>query len=248
MTLPFIPNSSIPFNFIPTEPSLRDILVLLKKEILLDLNAHHIATVQSFNSEDQTVTATMNYPKTFFKLNDLTQLYEPVSVNYPTLVDCPAIVLGGGKSAVTFPIQKGDECLILFNDRDLENWFSGGQNSPVASGRLHSFSDGIALVGLRSLDNSIEDYDTTRAVLRNDKAMVGVGPHLVKISNDMTTLKTLLDTLITDLNTLITQTAAITVICSAPTSPSSIPVNAAALLAVNTSLASLSTQIAGLLE
>lgn len=241
-------SAEIPFSFVPTDPSLKDLLDLLKKDILLNFNAHHVGTIDSFDADNQTVTATINYPKTYFKLDAPTGLYGPVQVTYPLLVDCPAIVLGGGTAALTFPITKGDECLVLFNDRDLDNWFSGGTGAAVATPRLHSFSDGIVLVGLRSMANTIDDYDTTRAVLRNGNAMVGVGTEHVKIANEMTTLKTLLNSLITDLNTLITQTAAITVICAAPASPSSIPVNAAAILAVNTSLATLTTQIAGLLE
>ena len=107
--------SNAPLNMVPSEPSLKDLLDLLKKDILLSLNAHHIGTIQSFNSAKQTATATINYPKTYYQLNSLSGLYNPVLVNYPLLVDCPLICLGGGTAALTFPIQSGDECLVLFN-------------------------------------------------------------------------------------------------------------------------------------
>ncbi|CAK9250669.1 unnamed protein product [Sphagnum jensenii] len=75
------------------------------------------------------------------------------------------------------PIAQGDQCLILFNDRSIDNWFTSGQVQPLASSRLHSFSDGIALVGLNYLNNGVTkltNYDSTRAVLRNSTTGVGV--------------------------------------------------------------------------
>lgn len=241
-------SSTVQQNLIPNQPSFKDLLDLVKKNILLSLNAHHIGTVDSFDPTKQTASATVNYKKTFFEPNPVTGVYEPVLRDYPVLLDCPVIVLGGGAGALTFPIQKGDECLVLFNDRDLDNWLQGSSNSAVATPRLHSFSDGIILVGLRSYANSLEDYDTTRAVLRNDQALVGVGPEKVKIANDQFTLNGVLQELTTELQNLTNQLALLTVICAAPASPSSVPVNAAAITAIGTQINATATKIAGLLE
>lgn len=174
----------IPFNFIPTEPRLSDALALLRKDVMLSLNCHAIGTIQDFDITDQTATATINYPKTYFE-PDEQGIYQPVLVNYPVLLDCPAIVLGGGSGALTFPIQKGDECLVLFNDRDLDNWFQGGTGAAVATPRLHSFSDALILVGLRSLPNVLSKYDPKRAALRGGAAVVGANTanNKVLISN-----------------------------------------------------------------
>lgn len=226
----------ISLNFIPNEPQLADLLATMKKDIFLSLSCHHIGTVQSFNAENQTVKATINYSKTYFQLDIKTGIYNPVQLDYPILIDCPAIVLGGGDTFLSFPIQQGDECLILFNDRDIDNWFSGASSGPVASTRLHSFSDGIALIGLRSLPNKLPDYDTTRAALRDKRgAMVAVGGAngtKVKIANSTTDLNTLLQN-------LIAQIEALTVICATPGSPSSVPVNAAAFATIATQLGTL---------
>ena len=234
----------------PSEPHLKDILDSHKKSIYLNLNCHHIASIQSFNPVLQTATATLNYPKTIFVRNDATGNYDAQNVSYPTMIDCPVICLGGGNGSLTFPIEQGDECLVLFNDRSLDNWFNGGSGSPLNSPRLHSFSDGIILVGLRSKANSLENYDSARVVLQNGTTLVGVGASLIKIANAGTTLNTQLQNLITEIkslvtatNTLVTATSAITVICSAPSSASSPPVNAAAILAVATSLATVTTQL-----
>lgn len=181
-------DSQIKQNLIPNDPSLKDLLDLLQKQIMLNLSCHHIGTVQSFDATKQTASATINYKKTRFTFDASTGLYDPVLVDYPILVDCPVIVLGGANAALTFPIKAGDECLVLFNDRDIDKWFQGGTGASVSTPRLHSFSDGLILVGLRSLPNVLTNYDSTRAVLRNGSTLVGVGPSLVKIANQTTTL------------------------------------------------------------
>lgn len=214
-------------NRLSIDIELKDLLDLHKKDVLLSLNCHGIALVNSFDSSKMVVTATMQYSKTFYK-TDSQGKYVPYQREYPVLVDCPVIVLGGGASGLSFPIAAGDECLILFNDRDIDNWFSGATSGPVASNRLHSFSDGMALIW--NVDNP--GYDSARAVLYNGTTGVGVSSDKVKIYNAGTTLNTLLQNLCTQLQ-------ALTVTCAAPGSPSTVPVNAAAIAAIATQLGAL---------
>lgn len=188
--------SIIQQNLIPDDPQLIDVLNVLKKEISLNINCHHLGTIQSFNPLLQTATATINYQKTFFQFNSLTGAYVSMNQSYPVLADCPVILLGGGRGALTFPIQNGDECLILFNDRDMDNWFSGSSGSANATGRLHSFADGIILVGIRSMANVLINYDMNRVVLRNGvggSTLVGIGETLIKIANEVQSLKSVLE-------------------------------------------------------
>jgi hypothetical protein len=236
-------------NLVPSDVQLQDLLDIAKKDIMMSLVCHHIGTVKSFDPVKQTATAVINYKKTYFQRDPQTRLYQKVYVDYPILLDCPCVVLGGGNGALTMPITEGDECLILFNDRDIDNWFSSGQVGPVATARLHSLSDALILVGVRSSANVIEDYDTERAVLRWGATMVGVGETQVKIANATTTLNTLLQDLITAINDLVTQTAALTVTGVTPGGGASgVPANAAAITAIGTQLTTLATDLGGLLE
>lgn len=241
--------SSLPFTQSPAEPHLKDVLDQLRKSILLGLNCHHVGTVQAFDETQQTATITLNYKKTFYQLNQSTKLYAPVLIDYPVMTECPVIVLGGGSGRLTFPISRGDECLVLFNDRDLDNWFQGSSGSAPATPRLHSFADGIALVGLRSLGKVIDNYDTARAVLGYGTTVVGVGPSLVRIANNLYTLNGLLQELINEVKSLVTATASITVTAvTAGGGVSGPPSNAATISAINTSITATANKIAGLLE
>lgn len=56
----------------------------------------------------------------------------------------------------TFPIKQGDECLLVFSDREIESWFINGTSSPIAHSRMHDETDCIAIFGLRSLPKMIQ--------------------------------------------------------------------------------------------
>lgn len=239
-------------NLIPNgEPQLDDLLRLWKKDILLSFNCHAIAKVGEFFPDEQTVTVTLAYKQTFFRQN-ADGSYTPQLVDYPTIVKAPLVVIGGGGTgAVTFPIAAGDDCLICFNDRDIDGWAAGQNTAAPPSNRLHSFADALVIVGPRQ--NPLEDYDTERAVLRYKNARVGVGKDgsLVLIENDSTTLNTLLQDLIDEIknlvtatNNLVTATAAITVTGVTPGGGTSgPPANAAAITAVASSLSSVSSAL-----
>ena len=168
---------------------------IIKKDILINLNCHHIGIVQSFNSSTQRAQVKIVYNKTLQVLN--WNGYELQNVSYPIMADCPVIVLGGGLTSLTFPITIGDECLVLFNDRDIDNWISNSVTLEVNSSRLHSFSDGIIIVGLRSALNVVKNYSSTDAVLQNGTTNVSVGIAKITIQNQIDTLGNIINDLLT---------------------------------------------------
>lgn len=230
------------------DPSMKDLLDLFKKQIFLDMNCHHIGKVSKFYPATQTIDASINYKKVFnIRQADGTYTYE--LKDYPPLVDVPVVILGGGSFNLSFPITAGDDCVLLFNDRAIDNWYASGQVVGVPSTRLHSFSDAIALVGLKAAVNAIASYDETRAKLFNGQTMVGVSDSKVKIANAATTLNTLLQSLTTQLQALTTQLSALTVTGVTPGGGvSGVPSNAAAIATIGTNIGTLATQIGGLLE
>lgn len=252
-------------NIIPNgDPQLFDLLQLLRKDIFLSLNCHAIAEVEQFFPSEQTATVTLKYKQTYFQQN-ADQSFTAKLVDYPTLVKCPVIIYGGGGGALTFPIQKGDQALVLFNDRDIDAWYAGKAMGPPASNRLHSFSDALILIGPRPTPSRIAGYDTDRALLKYKDARIGVGKSakLVLIANEDGSLYPLLEALIDQLkdltsavNDLVTQTAAISVtgvlVGGAASGP---PANAAAITAIATQLSAVTsgltqsaTDLGGLLE
>lgn len=89
------------------------------------------------------------------------------SVQMPLLMDCPVVWTGGGGAIFTFPIKKGDECLVVFGARGIDGWWSQGGVQDPPEPRMHNLSDGFAIIGPRSLPHAFA-VSTTEAVLRND--------------------------------------------------------------------------------
>lgn len=206
-------------------PQLKDLLDLLKRDIMINFNCHAIAKIESFDAEKRTVKAKMLYCKTVY-VKDKETLVE-----YPLLLDVPVVILGGGNGRLTFPIAKGDECLILFNDRDIDNWMAGAKSGPVRTTRLHSFADAMALVGFLQ----VSSYDTTRVKLSNGDTFVGISDSKIKIANNLTSLNECLADLIDKIKAISTTNAVPGLPCTL--SPASIA-----------QLDLIKTKIAGLLE
>ena len=238
--------------FVDKEPHLKDLLDLFKKQSDLDFNCHHLGTIQSFDSEKQTVQVTINYKQTYWVFEDNSKKYTSNNLDYPILADCPVIVLGGGTTRITFPISQGDQCILLFNDRDIDNWYNGSTTSPNSTPRLHSFSDCVALIGPNNLNTVIENYDNVRAIITNGTVKNGINPSNNKLTlTNGTSLNTLLQNLCAQLENLTTQLGILTVtgvIPGGPTSLSGVPSNAAAITAIGSNISGIATQISTLIE
>ncbi len=87
---------------------------------------------------------------------------------FPPLTDCPVVWQGGGGVTATFPIQPGDECLVVFASRCIDAWWQSGGVQEQAEPRAHSLADGFALVGVRSQPRALSNVSTTSAQLRSD--------------------------------------------------------------------------------
>ena len=148
-------------NNVPTA-DLREFWRRRKLEIKAELNCITIGTIEAFNGTDQTATISINYKAILKGGVPLTNgAAKDKVIDYPILLKCPIMILTGGSFHLTFPIAKGDTCLVLFCDRDIDNWFQTGDvNGPPATERMHDMSDAVALVGIRSLSNPIPNYNT----------------------------------------------------------------------------------------
>jgi len=69
-------------------------------------------------------------------------------VQMPILNNVPVMFPRAGGASLTFPVVKGDTCLLVFSSRSLDNWKeSGGIVSPEDP-RKFDLSDAVAIVGL----------------------------------------------------------------------------------------------------
>ncbi|GAA5631063.1 hypothetical protein Acal02_01682 [Acinetobacter calcoaceticus] len=86
----------------------------------------------------------------------------------PILQDVPVMFPCAGGFTITHPINIGDECLVSFSSRNIDNWWqSGGVQNPFDT-RHHDLSDGFAFFRPQSQDKKISGISTDNLEIRSD--------------------------------------------------------------------------------
>ena len=106
----------------------------LKRDILASLHCALPGTVVSFDADSQTAVI---QPA-------VKQKHEGREIALPLLKDVPVFM------PVSFTVNPGDACLVIFADCDIDRWFETGGSAVPGSLRMHSLSDGFAFVGFRA--------------------------------------------------------------------------------------------------
>jgi hypothetical protein len=137
-------------------PGLTDVLMNLKQDIFATMNCVKIGQIQSFDVNKKTAQIQLLFKRA---------LPNGSITSSPLLVDCPVLTPQGGGGALQFPIAAGDQCLVLFSDRRIDEWLANGAAALPGDGRMHDLSDGIAIVGLNALNSNLQAYPTNKVVL-----------------------------------------------------------------------------------
>lgn len=216
------------------EPKLEDLFNVFARKLKIELNCVKVGTIQAIDYTTMTATIQILFQQ---------QMRDGTYKNVPLLSDCPVFTLQGGGFSLEFPIAVGDTALVLFADRNLDNWFTSGGVMPPADGRMHALSDAIALVGLNPGAKPLTPTPTSneaRLVDRAGTTKVGLSGGKITIQNAAQNLGTVLGNLTTALNTLNSAIASMTTgSISAGTPQAAAAANATAIAAVSTALSAL---------
>jgi hypothetical protein len=86
----------------------------------------------------------------------------------PVLTDVPCFFPRAGGYCLTFPVKKGDECLLVFSDMCIDGWWQSGGVQGQMETRRHDLSDAAALLGLTSVPKAVTGYSANSFMLRNE--------------------------------------------------------------------------------
>lgn len=136
------------FTQLSVDSSLTQLFKLNKANTALEMNCVRIGIIQEFYPENLTAQVLISGKKVLGLNKDGSQILREYAPIYAKVCYCNPFE--------TFPLTKGMECVLLFNDRELESWFINGGNNPQAYPRMHDLTDAIAIVGIRSLPNMIQ--------------------------------------------------------------------------------------------
>lgn len=134
---------------------------LLQEVIMSRLNCHNVGKIIDFDSSTQTCTVQILQIKQHGE-ND----YIPAPIT-----QVPLIVYAGGNGFITLPNPVGSYCLLFFMDRDIDSFILTGEMYVPETGRMHDFTDCIAITTFSTLANPIADYDEEAISLFN-KAVI----------------------------------------------------------------------------
>lgn len=121
------------------------------------------AIVESFNAAEMTATVQPAI-QARVQNQDGTFVWDTL----PLLIHCPVQFPSGGGFTLTFPVAKGDECLVVFSSRCIDGWWQASGVAPQAELRMHDLSDGCVLLGIRSLPRVLTNISATSTQLRSD--------------------------------------------------------------------------------
>lgn len=120
--------------------------------------------VDSFDSDAQTITAKPVIKRIFKDVNTGVKTV----MDLPVLINVPIMFPKGGGFSLTFPIAVGDECMVFFCERSIDDWFDSGESKEQNQKRFHDLSDGVAFVGLCSKPKTLSNYNSDEVQLRSN--------------------------------------------------------------------------------
>jgi len=144
----------------------QSILDAQKADIFSTFHCVQIGKIEKVTAAEQTVEVTLQIKR---------PAADGTSSAIPLLVDVPYMVLQGGGSYIDLPIAKGDYCIVLFNDRDIDTWWSTANMADPSSSRKHDLSDGIAIVGLNPKTSPLTMQGATVGIIG--------GPNKINLEN-----------------------------------------------------------------
>ena len=135
-----------------------DVMEIAQDAIMSRLNCHNIGRIIEFDKDTQTCTVELMQIKQFSN-----QLITPAPIT-----QVPLIMLGAGGAYITMPNPVGTICLLLFLDRNMDNFMETGEQYVPDTTRMHDFTDAIALTTFTTLVNPLNNYDEEAVTLFNE--------------------------------------------------------------------------------
>ena len=142
--------------------------------------------VQSFDPVEQTVKVQLALRENVNKVvayNGNTPVIVRTPTDVPLLIHVPLVLPRAGNYAVTLPVQKDDECLVIFGDMCIDAWWKSGGVQNQVEMRRHDLSDGFALLAPWSQPRVLPNYSTDSLQLRttDGEVMVEVRGNEVRV-------------------------------------------------------------------
>lgn len=144
------------------------LLVELIKRLFAEINTAIPGKIIAFNKVKQQATVRPSLRSVF-----IGQDGEKKQIDLPQILNCPVFFpySAGSGFSLTYPVQEGDDCLLVFSQRSFDAWLEHGGIQNAAAGadrpRVLDYNDAIVLVGLIPKPFAITDFQDDGIEIRN---------------------------------------------------------------------------------
>lgn len=211
------------------DPSIAEIVRAALDARVADLRVSLPGAIESFDPETQLASV-----RPLLHDTHEDEAGDEVTEELPVIPNVPVQVYGAGELRLSFPVNPGDPCLLVFTDRSLDLWIERGGSVDPVDVRRHNLTDAVAFVGVRAKAGALADYDTDAAALRHaDGTGVYVQSGRVDLGVKNASMSVALaEKVLTELSTLKTELAALVALYNTHVHPVTTPPPASAPLGV----------------
>jgi Phage protein Gp138 N-terminal domain len=141
------------------DPSLQDVLQLLREVTLEGINVMLPGSIVSYDATKQQAVVQPLVQKRY--LAEDGQTY--VAQDLPAIHNVPVEFVGPARGRITWPVAAGDICEVRFSSASLARWVALAAGGTVDPGddRQHDLSDAVCQVGLHSPASPPTDAPTS---------------------------------------------------------------------------------------
>lgn len=142
---------------------------LMKDQIANSIRVAMPGIIEQFNPSTQTATVKPCINDRIINKDGKTEWIE-----LPLIMDVPVQISQCKEFAITLPIQPGDFCILIIQDKCIDSFIQSGTDSIQAEIRHHDLSDAIAIVGLSPSNAVIDNYDPDNLCIRHKKKSINI--------------------------------------------------------------------------
>lgn len=149
-----------------------DVIDSLQKMVAGEISGIHTSTVGKVVSYDSSKGLASVKPSIKYKTAN------GDSYDYPIIVNVPVFFPTGGDTQITYPIKAGDDCCLIFSERSMDDWLSGGSSSDP---RKFDLTDCMAFVGMKPSRST----NNTNIEITNGSCTLSVGKNSITSNKDI---------------------------------------------------------------
>ena len=137
---------------------LTSLLNIHSEEIKKDINTCIPGVVISFDKDTQ--LASLQIGINMVDNHDNQYKHAPI-------ISCPVFFVGNANYIIEHEINEGDEGILVFSQRCMDNWVADGGTVNQDVIRFHDINDAMFIPGIRSQKNKIENFGNDGIKLRD---------------------------------------------------------------------------------